>query len=150
MGKRTDIITALETRLKTIKTTAGYQTNVGNTVSVWRGNSFNPSELPALNIKYAAEPDQIDSEGLSGPKNVWNRSLPVGITAVVKGGTAIADVEKIIADVWKAIGTDNSFGGKAMYTNPESDTIIEEQEERLITGAIMLMKIEYRTNIYET
>jgi hypothetical protein len=150
MGKRTDIIAALKIRLETIKTTNGYTTNAGNTVSVWRGTPFNPSELPALNIKYAAEPDAIDSEGLSGPKNVWNRSLPVGITAVVKGGTAIADVEKIIADVWKAIGTDDSFGGKAMYTNPESDTIIEDQEERLIVSAVMMLKIKYRTNVYET
>ncbi len=148
MSKRTDIIAALEARLKTITIAHGYQTDIGSHVTTWRVSKFLPAELPALNIKYAVDPDTIDGEGMSGPKNVWNRSLPVGITMLAKGTTTIADIEKMIGDVWKAISTDDGFSGNAITVTPESEMIIEDQEERLIAGAIITFKIEYRTTQY--
>jgi hypothetical protein len=149
MSQRTLIILALETRLKTIKTTAGFQTNIGNSVSVWKHGKYQPNELPALNVRYAVDPDMIDSEGLRGPKNIWNRILPVEISAAVKGSATIADIEKIISDVWKAIGVDDTFGALALTTNPTGDTINEDTAENIIVGAALTMNIEYRMNQYE-
>lgn len=150
MGTRQQIISALKARLQTIKVANGYNTNAGDRVFLWRQVAMKPGETLLLNIKYAAEKDNIDGEGLSGPYNVWNRALPIGITIAQRDTLLLDDLEDIIADVWKAIGIDDTFGGLAIYSNAIGDMIVEEQEEDAITGAILTLTIAYRTKMYET
>src|SRR3990170_6560821 len=43
-SKRQQIVSALDTRLKTILTTGGYETNLGNNVKWWRQEPFADTE----------------------------------------------------------------------------------------------------------
>jgi len=45
------IITAILTKLRTIKTTAGYETNAGNYVFEWRPNPLEEGELPGIILR---------------------------------------------------------------------------------------------------
>lgn len=145
MSKRQSIIDAIETRMKTILTTGGYQTNVGQRVSVWRITPFADTELPALCI-YDTTAEINQDGGIIGQ---FTHTLGIHIEAIASGSATRADVRKMIADVFKAIGTDDSFGGLVEYTSSPSHEINLEQAEKAIGSGIIRFTVTYRTAQWE-
>jgi hypothetical protein len=136
-SKRQDIIDALDTLLKTIKTTAGYETNLGSNVKEFDETAMNESESPKCIHR---DMGQISAEQ---DFDSWIHDLTIMLDLEVVG--SIATMRKCIADVTKALGSDNTLGGLAIKIKPPTDQIGAEHKEKFIVGAIMKFVVRYET-----
>lgn len=135
---RQQIMSALDTRLKLIKTTGGYKTNAGNNVFDWLDRDLDDSELDA--IVYRDPANEIIEETFSQVSN----KLRVEIDAKTKStSTTAAQIRKIIEDIYKALGTDETFGGLAYQTSPASETIEIRQQDKIMASATIAIDIYY-------
>jgi hypothetical protein len=137
-SKQQQIISALDTRLKSILTAGGYETNLGQNVAWFRQEPFSETE------------SGISAEA-SENAPVWIGAqcqlhfLVVRVNVVLPAGAAAPELRKAIADVIKAIGTDLTFGGLAEdCTLGEMPQDIGQEAVRS-GGAIINMIIEYTT-----
>lgn len=142
------IITALDTRLKTILVSGGYATNLGWNVFEWRSTDLQESELPALIYRdiSSGEALAITIMGASS-----KREYPLDVEIEVKGAdgsTTPAQMRSMIADVIKAIGTDPTFGGLADMTEYNGDETSVLQEDKIMGSTLMRFRIIYRTKIW--
>ena len=101
---RQQIVTALDTLLKGIKTTAGYETNLGNNVHWWRGEPVTIAEMPALLCR-----ETVRTTSQTG--GAQEHDMTVTIEIHVNSGDDGATMRKAIADVVKRIGTSLTLGG---------------------------------------
>ena len=137
-SKRQQIITALDTRLKAIKVSGGYQTNAGLHVFDWLDRDLADAELDA--IVYRDTNNNIISEGF----DYYENRMRVEIEAKAKSAaTTAAQVRKIIKDIYKAIGTDETFGGLAHYSEPVSDALDIQQADKIAGSATVIIEIIY-------
>lgn len=137
---RQSIMTALDTRLKTIKTTAGYKTNAGNNVFDWLDRDLADTELDAIVYRDPA------NEILQETFNQINNRVRVEIEVKTKSAsTTGAQVRKLIEDVYKAIGTDETFGGLAHEAQPVSENIDIQQADKIMGSATVVIDIYYMT-----
>lgn len=146
--KRTVIIERLQTILQTIVGTGVYYTNFGSRVDIRRVKPYDSdTELPAINILYGMEsPETIDPAQSQGIKGIWTRNLPVTIVAMCSASTPYDDVDKMVADIERAIGTDQGMNGNALQTNPVNVQFFDAQDENRIGGAAIRIEIQYRTD----
>jgi len=140
-SKRQQIVTAIDTRLKTIKTVNGYETNAGDNVYEFWDIALEGDELPAIIWRDGAE----DSELLVN--TTQNRTLTVELTLQALGVTAPAILRKLIADVEKAILVDNTWGGLAIFTSVMNvvDTFDVEHKDRRMGVCRTTFTVLYRT-----
>ncbi len=137
-SKRQQIIEALDTRLKTIKKTSGYKSDIGNHVYDWLDRDLDDSELPALIYRDRTNP--IESYTVLNYLNQVNVEIEVKAKSA---STTAESVREMIEDVYKAIGTDDRFGGLAVDSQPVSDEINISHEDKIKgTGTINII-IEY-------
>lgn len=135
---RQSIITALEARMRTILTANGYKTNAGAHVFDWLDRDLADAELDA--IVYRDTNNNIISEGF----DYYENRLRVEIEAKAKSAaTTAAQVRKIIKDIYKAIGTDETFGGLAHYSEPVSDALDIQQADKIAGSATVIIEIIY-------
>lgn len=141
---RQQIMTALDTRMKAILTAGGYETDLGTSVFEWRTENLDDSQLPALVWRdiAAGVSDQADDGAAMGSHA---HALTVEIEIITSGSTAPAAVRKMIADVYKAIGVDDTWGGLALATAPREDETEHDQAEKKIAGATIRAVIIYET-----
>lgn len=138
MSIRQQIITALDTRLRTITTANGYLTNVGQRVFDWLDRDLADTELDA--IVYRDPANEISQETFS---QVDNR-VRVEIEVKTKSAsTTAAQVRKLIEDVYKAIGIDETFGGLAHEAQPVSENIDIQQADKIMGSATVVIEIYY-------
>lgn len=138
---RQDIIDAIDTLMKTIKTTAGYKTNGGNNVFDWLDRDLADSELDA--IIYRDRNNQIAQETFDKVTN----NLDLEIEVKTKNTTDTAKrVRELIEDVYKAIGTDETFGGLALETIPVSEEMDVRQSDEITGSARLVIRITYQSN----
>ncbi len=141
-----DIIDRTKTRLQGIKKTAGYYTDAGSYVEEWRDVPLTDLTMH-LNVKDG--PETIDSVGAAGPLGVWNRTLHVRVIcecAKPADGTDAFDLlGKLVADVVKAVGVDQTWGGIALYTEIDQGKPEMQQTERKIAAQTITLAIYYRT-----
>lgn len=138
-SKRQQIVAAFDTRLKTILTGGGYNTNLGSNIFEWRVTPLAQDELPG-----AIWRDTDDSIEVSFQQDVHSLSIQVAVT--VAGATSPADARKLIADVTAAVATDTSLGGLAEDAKVTGETIEFDQEERRIAGVVLTFVVEFVTN----
>lgn len=147
MGKYQNIINAVETRLKTIKTSNGYASNVGNSVYIWRTESISEKKLPAITIRDTG--DELLST-LNGDFQTFRLSLDLDIaTANKESTTAITEVRTLRKDLLKAIGTDLTFGGLAITTDYGSSDVLVDSAANTISGVLIKISITYRISAWE-
>lgn len=138
---RQTIVDAIETRLKTILTTGGYATNAGQHVYVWRTTPLADAEYPALCIYDTT--CAINTDG--GIIGQHEHTLDISVEAIAAGSTTRSVVRSMMADVFKAIGTDDRFGGLVDMTIMQSHEINLEQGERVIGAGVVRFSVTYRT-----
>lgn len=143
---RQRILTALDTRLKTIRTSAGYETELGLNVYEWRVIDLQEMELPGLIWKDyavgAAEPVTM----IMGDESLTEQIMDIDITIKVQDGQDTAStIRKAIADVQKAIGTDETWGGLALMTSDNGNETERDQEDRITGNVTMRIGITYHT-----
>ncbi len=137
------IIPALDTLFKTIKPTAGYNPNLGNTVFWWRDTPLQISELPAICCK-----DTNDT--MVRVTGQDEHSLSIELTISLESSDSGATARQAIADVIKALGTNISpnicLSGYAQdILSPDSETFEVEHEGIKGYGVTMVFQVIYAT-----
>ncbi|HLE18673.1 MAG TPA: hypothetical protein VI728_10365 [Syntrophales bacterium] len=138
-SKRQQLIDAIDARFKTIKTTNGYETELGNNVFAWRSSPIEAAELPCLLYRDTNETIELTI-------GAHIHTLTIETEIITSGGTAIKDIRKMLADIIKCIGADLTWGGIAEDTLPVAGEDIKiEQQENIITGAKLSFAAQYVT-----
>lgn len=143
--KRADIITAMQTRFQAIRTTdpVPYHTDLGLHVFAGKTMPFDENEVPGISIMDVGR--QLLDEKIDQTGNVQDHLLECEIKLECAGGTALATLRQMIADVYRAIAIDDKWGGLAHQTLDGGDRLDVDQEDRKIGGAIITVFVHYRT-----
>jgi len=107
--KRQDIVTSLASLLGTISIGAGFSTNCGANVFVWRRTTLKDEEVPCICVwdTVAERNDDYAPIGFQG----WD--LHVGVIAYFEPSTPASVARLALDDVVKAIGTNPNLSGLA-------------------------------------
>ncbi|MBK8468090.1 MAG: hypothetical protein IPL32_19935 [Chloracidobacterium sp.] len=148
------IIAAIVTRMQTILTANGYQTNNGTRVADSRPN-WDQTELPAISVFQG----RAESQEQSNASRKTVHEMPVMIKVFLERGTDASNARIAIADVKKAIrGTgsqsDNYLAerwpasgiGLAMMTRETAYSIEYAEGTFEITGAQVEIAVQFITD----
>ena len=139
---RESIVASIITRLATITTANGYETEIGSNVSDWKVTDAQESDLPCITVKDPSE----DVETRGG--NHLCR-LQIELEAKV-AGVDRAIPRKVLADVQKAIGVDPNFDNQVTLTEPvENETLDFEQQNKVFSSIIMKFVVNYATLAFQ-
>jgi hypothetical protein len=137
---RQQLISAIDTRLKTITTANGYKTNAGSNVFDWLDRDLADSELDA--IIYRDRSNVMDMSDFDSKMNTVVVEIQVKTKSTT---TTAAQVREMIEDVYKAIGTDETWGGLALQTMPKSDDIDVQQSDKITGSGTITIEIQYES-----
>lgn len=146
MSKRQDIITELISKLATITKTNGYATDIGSKVYEWKTTDVGSDEENCIVVwdtnSKVIEP--YEEEDNTDPKH-W-KQLTVKMVVVTSGATTAANLRSMIADVYKLIGLNVTWGGNAWETILEGDEMILDQQKKLYGATEITINIVYVVN----
>lgn len=144
---RQQIVDAVDTRLKAILKSAGYETDLGKNIFAWRATNLENSELPGAIWR---DTDCDDSNATIGSIGYHLHSLTMEVDLrAADGATTPASLRTLVTDLQKAIGADVTWGGLAIRTTPMKSPLIVEQEEKIIGGANVTFAIEFYTKKWD-
>ncbi len=136
-GKRIQIVKLLKDRLKEIRKSNYYRTDIGNNVLEWVVTQLGSYELPAIIIR------DLSAENIStasvGPydKTRWRLNLVISVTTY--GDSCVKECREAMQDVYQCIGKDDTINGNALMIQVVRDSIVVEQnEDKVCTGTIEL------------
>jgi len=138
---RNQLVAEVVARLQTIRTAAGYLTEAGAHVFLWRVNPLQQSELPGIVLR-----DRRVETVLEGRTAHLHR---VYFDAELQAAAGV-DVRDVLADVQSAIGRDIRWKTGAgvllaLDTQPLDDELDAVQEERHVTGIRYRFQVIQRT-----
>lgn len=145
---RQQVVTQLDTLLKTIKVTpGGYQTNLGNNVFWWRDTPLQISELPGIVCRDISE-TTVRAAGQH------EHVLTVQAIISLESSDSGAMIRKEIADIVKALGTQVSpnacLGGYAEDIDPPDSEVIEVEHAGIKSfGMSVNIRIHYATSPFD-
>jgi hypothetical protein len=149
-SRRKTLMDAIVERLRTIQIAAGYATDAGSNVHVWRDSRaapFEAAELPALNVRDLRR---------KGEQQLYDRQdhvLSVSVEVVTGAGIVADQVRKILADLEQCIGVDRKWTvasvAIALDTRPSEDEIAVQQDGGAIAGARFDFDVIYRTKNFD-
>ncbi len=134
---REQVVNAVADRFRQILVANGYNTDVGNSVFVWKDTPFSVEELPALNIR----DESSDIEEHTNVSELFRLNIRTDI--VVSNNDPIPTIRAILQDVRKAISVDETFGGLVLYTRMVGDEIDSVSKEDLIASAYVRLYVVY-------
>jgi len=137
---RQQLIDAIDTRFNAIDTDGGFNSNLGAHVFDWLDRELADSELESL--VYRDRTNEI----ASFTNREYTNKLRLEI--VIKTRSADTTPEKLremIEDVYAAIGTDDTWGGLALDTQPISEEMEVRHEDKITGTAKIVIEIEYQT-----
>ncbi len=129
------IISAIDTRFKTILIAGGYKTNMGQHVFAWKETPFDASEIDGLNYRDRRE-QRTPGCG------VYEFTLPIEIEVF---SSSPEGIRKCLADLEKAIFVDETWGGLAENSEIDSSEMAIEHKEHIYGASNVVMTVEYRT-----
>ncbi len=143
-SKRQKIVDAVVARMQTILVTNGYQTNIGANVEDSRQN-WQEEELPATSVFDL----EATAEALpqNATRSIWTQ--PIGIRVALKKGSDVKAGRKVIADIYRAIGTDETWivsgTSLAMFTNPATEGFQQPPDSFEVQAVEVLINVIYKT-----
>ena len=140
--KRQAIVDAMVTRLQTILTGGGYETNAGQNVKVWLERPFAISELPGINVRDSDSTTTV-THGLD------QHDLRFELDLFVASSAAVATIRQVIGDVVAAIGTDKTFGGTVIDTLQEEELFQLQHDEKIIAGCQLVFTVQFETQHFD-
>ncbi len=152
------IMDAIATRTATITTGAGYRTEIGSKVFRWKAKGWDAvhaADMPGVSISdptTSEENFKLRSQAAAG--GVWENKTRVEfmIAAQLADDSTeqeLADYARdAIADIYQMIGTDQKWGGLALWTIPIDHTIQVIQENKTFAGAKVAVDVVYRTKAF--
>lgn len=141
-NKRQDAVDALKDRLATVRTANGYATDIGARVFSWRKAPVTSAETPCTEVKDGKNETRLEG----APMGRAYQFLDVEIVLSLQGGGTAIQARSAIADVKKAIGLDDKFGGVTKWATPETDEINIEQTGDTTGAATVNITIVYETD----
>lgn len=136
---RQQIVDALETRMQSILTTGGYNTDIGTNVFIHRATPMQESEIPGMNI---TEQERVTQDTVGEELH----EMSVSLLVVEDGEASVSTLRDIEADLVYALGQDRTFGGLAQDTGTVSVSAAEVRVgDRVVAGAQATFTIEYTT-----
>jgi len=154
--KRLQIFQAIQSRFNTlIVGSGGYYTNVAGHVFMFRTTAFQAHELPGINLTRTI--NDFGSELIAPANSKHNQALSVDVEfACMQGSTSHELAEKMIADIYKAIGTDPTWGGLAQDTVPITDEVDVDEADvggdnnvKIVGGGKVSFVVHYQTNQFQ-
>ena len=134
---RQRIISAVDTRFKTILVAGGFKTNMGQHIFEWKTDPFQASEVDGLTYNDRTEQREVGC-------GIYDLTLPLEIEIA---STTPAQVRKCLADLEKAIHVDLTWGSLAFGSDLDANEMVVEKKEHVYTGSKITMNIYYRTLI---
>ena len=136
---RQQLVEAVDTRLKTILTTGGYETNVGGNVFWWRSR-LDQAGLPAIVCL-----DRQHQEWAATAS--WRRTLIIDLEIyLAPAGAPDTAMRQALADIETAIGSDVTCGGLAEDTSFfEGEHMSLDDHESIVVASGFFITIEYTT-----
>ena len=136
---RQQIISAIDTQLKTILVAGGYRTNLGQNVVEWDLTPMDPSQ-DVFRLTYRDE-EETRADLSVGEQDM---ALPLTILALASGNTSLAEMRKMVADVVSAMYADPTWGGIASDTVQDGVTKLDKaQAADQASGAELKFRVEY-------
>jgi hypothetical protein len=137
MSRQQDIIDALKTLLGTIRKAAGYNTDLGTSVKEWE---FSESEddLPYTDVR---DDDDIPISVDGG----FVYRMPLSIAVLTKGDTSREEARKMAYDVYKAIGSTPTLGGKADKISPVRHRLNSGLGSSVCSGVLITVMVTFST-----
>lgn len=139
---RQSIINNIMTRLATITTANGYETNAGNGVYEWREYAIEQSEYPVIVLR-----DREASTPVPG-YYVHDHALTLTFSIYAGGSSVSSTLRKVLGDVITCIAEDLTFGGYVYDVEPVGDETDQEHEETRIGSIDYGIIIKYRTEAF--
>jgi prolyl-tRNA editing enzyme YbaK/EbsC (Cys-tRNA(Pro) deacylase) len=119
----------------------GYKTDAGLHVFDWLDRDLKDSELDAIIYR-----DRTGNKTMETIQE-YNNKVIVEFEPKTKAGDDTAkQVRLIIEDIYKAIGTDDRWGGLAIDTQPTNNEIDIKQSDKVMGSATLTIEIEYLTS----
>lgn len=144
MSTRQSIITAIDARLRTITIANGYHTNAGAHVYGWLDRDLADSELDA--IIYRDQTNDLTPMATRRYENV----LMIEIEAKTKQASGTAKrLREINEDIYKAIGSDETFSGLARSARPVSERIEITQNDKVTGSSTIGISVVYELAKWE-
>jgi hypothetical protein len=137
-SKRQQIVTALDTRLKTILVTGGYLTDLGANVQWWRQEPFADTESGISCEDSESPPTWLGAQ-------CQLHRLVVEIKAVMPATTAAPEIRQAAADVVTTLATDLTFGGLVEDCAIDEMPMAVAQAGTTHGGTIVKLSMEYTT-----
>lgn len=132
MSKRQSIVAAVKTRMSTVRTANGYQTEIGASQTEWHPTAKGVDELPSHDVRDEFEEAVVTARN----KGLYERKLRVTLIAeLVEADATATNARKAHADIVRAVGVDPTWGGLAKYSVPaEEEVTVDEEGQRI--GAV--------------
>ena len=111
-------------------------------VTAWRCTPFSVVEVPAIAI--------WDSEGNFGDAPIahFEHRLVIHLAGYVVGANAAVAARAMLADMAAAIGSDQTWGGLARWTEISNQQLNAEQAADVVVGCEMNIVVVYRTRLW--
>lgn len=132
-------MSAVDTRLKAILKTGGYETDIGANVFDWLAESLEETDLPALIYRDVS----VETEVVNFQQFVHR--MAIKIMVAVQSSTPMTEIRKILADIDEAIGVDYTWGGLALFTEREGDESGVEIADKKYAGCQVSFLVTFRT-----
>lgn len=158
-SKRQRIVDAIKTRMATILTTGGYETNLGQNVREWE-SWIQQEDIPSAGVlsvcdlpAVAASPEQARSERVVTGVTMW--LMPVQFRIFLKRDNAVhANLRKAIKDVNRAIRQDRRWTvtnvGLAAATRPLREGPLLNEDTFEIAGAVVEVEVKFLTKEFDS
>lgn len=139
---RQKIVDDFKTRMQTITTGNGYETNLGSNIFVWRTEDWQESELPGGDIRDGDEDVEVVDD-------LHIFTLDMELEVKVSGTVSRADIRKIIADVTVAVGV-SKFSSYILTAIPVSNETPDfDKKDKLFGSIIMKFQVTYTTGAFD-
>lgn len=133
------IMDAVKDRLESIDGTGSYNTDLSESVYEW-SPVLEQINLPSAVYRDMAE-DPVEYE-----HSAHAHFLKVEVSlAASNGASTLSDLRKMIADVYRAVGTDQTWAPLAILTDWNSFVMNYEEENKKVASALVTFSIKYRT-----
>jgi hypothetical protein len=145
-SKRQQLVNKVKERFAAITTANGYQTNIGAQLTEWHLSPKEPAQLPGLDVRDETEETVVENKN----SGVYERKLQITAIAELLETTETAtQARKAEADIIRAVGVDQTWGGLARRTLPETaDVTVDDKGQRI--GAVrVVFQIEYSRKPWE-
>ncbi len=143
IARRQSIVNQLTFLLSTITVNRGFKTDLGLNVFEWKGNNFQESELPGVDIRDISEDVEV-----KGGRHLYK--LQIEIEAKVSATTSTQDARSVMADITTLIGRNFNLNNLAHKITPVDNELLDFEKGNKSFGTILLrFEVEYATKAFQ-